>query len=689
MAKKSRSNRNPNQTRRRVVKKDKKKKTKKIIPAKVGAKSTANITEVVAPSGARGGQGSYKTRTLSQRKKEQDKKFRQSRLFKLEQEKQKELEREIASLKEQSQRPRGISSRGQSISSAFPSSTTSDTEIKALREQLKKTNERLKGLEPKKDEKPKEKSKEEEKPKSELKEVRDTILQEGIKRRLAERDQIQKQKQLDEQQKRDEEKQRIEQSRIRVATRRLRDEKTAQTQSRIAEEERQQRITDKEKNERRKQERVRDRRLDDRERQKLINDTEKERKERFEKSKRELEEISKREQQEKQDRIRRKSPQQLQLEHITSARQEPSPTVRISKDLVDDIMGGKKDNRPSNVVSFESTDESDFEEDIDTDDEFEDVNEIDISDFDEDAPEIELTQEIIQQPRDVPSTPPKQKPQLIQETIRQFVDDVPPIPEDRPITQLEKDTLTAISGLRDTIRRTPPQEAQKQQTQRRSRNVIQQIEESKEKDEKQKQKSRRDKFLEEEKQQEERELQSRARKEVASEFTSSIIDDVLNVREQREQAISEIVSGATQKTLSSRIRDETLEQNRARRDNLLEQYNTAVREESRNPPPSGSGGRSGRGGRSGVPSQQAIGTIIGDIPERPETLLPPDIFRPIEKGKNKGQIKIPKEKEIKEIIKNYENNPQFRRSIQILKELRDTLSQANIKGKDKSRKKKK
>ena len=47
-------------------KKEREQLLKKIIPAKVGARSRANITEVVAPSGSRGGVGAYKPRRTPQ-----------------------------------------------------------------------------------------------------------------------------------------------------------------------------------------------------------------------------------------------------------------------------------------------------------------------------------------------------------------------------------------------------------------------------------------------------------------------------------------------------------------------------------------------------------------------------------------------------------------------------------------------
>jgi hypothetical protein len=256
MAKKSRASRNPNKTPRRPEKdkpeKDKKKtttpkkksnttkSTTKRIPATVGAKTTTRsgdkvevIQEVVKTKTIKDTSRPipYKTRTKAERQAEKNKQVRQSPLYQEELAKKKELEREILSLKQQNRTTSRGAIRGENVAftSQTPSSSVSQAEIKTLTEEVKKTNEKLKSLERK--EKPKEEPKE--KPKSELQQTRDTILQEGIKKKLAQRDEIQRQKQLEEQQKRKQEKERIEQSRLRVATRTLRRDTTAFQQGTI------------------------------------------------------------------------------------------------------------------------------------------------------------------------------------------------------------------------------------------------------------------------------------------------------------------------------------------------------------------------------------------------------------------------------------------------------------------------
>jgi len=783
---KSRASRNPNKTPRRPEKAKKKSTTTKStttkstttkrIPAKVGAKATTKsgdkvevVKEVVETIRDTSRGIKYKKRTPAERKAEQDKKVRQSPLYQKTLVEKKELEREIQSLKEQSQSRtiRPVATRGENVAftSQAPaqSSSVAQAEIKALTDQLKKTNERLKSLEKGQ---PKEEPKEEEpkeKPKSELQQTRDTILQEGIKRKIAQRDEIQRQKQLEEQQKRKEEKERIEQSRIRVATRTLRREKTAFQQAQEAREERERKIEEERKKEIRKQINIREQRLDEKERQ-----------ERFEKSKRELEEISKREKQkaakeeevrpvegfirpqlspqqviseieerdrqrrekqkaakeeevrpvegfirpqlspqqvisefEERDRQRRQSHQQAQQEQTTSNRREPRPQP-IPEPTPQDVEFEDVQEIPEIQLTETDRDRQIREEreileqenqtpvldllqpqDDEDDKEFEDVSE-----FDPDKPPSTL----------LPQQPPQEKPPLVQETIRQFVDEVPEIPKDRPITQLELDT-------QDLIRRQSHQQAQQEQTTSNRQSDVRKSLDEKERQDREKEEIERQKKELEEKigeifkarqdkaaskiQSSVRGRQSRKRtdiKDVMGGIISGAYDRALNVREQRE--ISRRGGNLIQRPQKTPEQEEKeLQENIARRDNLIQEYNRVVIEEARSPPPvggsGGSGGRSGRGGRSGVPSQQAIGTIIGDIPERPETILPPEPFRSIERGKYKGEIKIPKESEVLQIIKNYENNPQFTRSIEILKELLDKIKTINTRRKNKSVKKKK
>jgi len=793
---KSRASRNPNKTPRRPEKAKKKSTTTKStttkstttkrIPAKVGAKATTKsgdkvevVKEVVETIRDTSRGIKYKKRTPAERKAEQDKKVRQSPLYQKTLVEKKELEREIQSLKEQSQSRtiRPVATRGENVAftSQAPaqSSSVAQAEIKALTDQLKKTNERLKSLEKGQ---PKEEPKEEEpkeKPKSELQQTRDTILQEGIKRKIAQRDEIQRQKQLEEQQKRKEEKERIEQSRIRVATRTLRREKTAFQQAQEAREERERKIEEERKKEIRKQINIREQRLDEKERQ-----------ERFEKSKRELEEISKREKQkaakeeevrpvegfirpqlspqqviseiEERDRQRREkqklreererkieeerkkeirkqinireqrldekerqeiskrekqqqrqSHQQAQQEQTTSNRREPRPQP-IPEPTPHDVEFEDVQEIPEIQLTETDRDRQIREEreileqenqtpvldllqpqDDEDDKEFEDVSE-----FDPDKPPSTL----------LPQQPPQEKPPLVQETIRQFVDEVPEIPKDRPITQLELDT-------QDLIRRQSHQQAQQEQTTSNRQSDVRKSLDEKERQDREKEEIERQKKELEEKigeifkarqdkaaskiQSSVRGRQSRKRtdiKDVMGGIISGAYDRALNVREQRE--ISRRGGNLIQRPQKTPEQEEKeLQENIARRDNLIQEYNRVVIEEARSPPPvggsGGSGGRSGRGGRSGVPSQQAIGTIIGDIPERPETILPPEPFRSIERGKYKGEIKIPKESEVLQIIKNYENNPQFTRSIEILKELLDKIKTINTRRKNKSVKKKK
>ena len=366
----------------------------------------------------------------------------------------------------------------------------------------------------------------------------------------------------------------------------------------------------------------------------------------------------------------------------------------------------------------------------------------DISEFDPDEEEIVLrpSAPLLPPRENPPPLPPRDKPPLVQETIRQFVDEAPEIPKDRPITQLELDT-------QDVIRRQSHQQAQQEQTTtNRQGDVRRKLDEERRKlrkslDEKEREEKEKEKRERERKEVEEtRDEIFKARQDkTATKIQSAVrgrqarkrtdIKDVMGGiisgaydRDDREQAISDIVSGGANiaralnvrqqreqqrrgENLIQRLQERTpeqeieiqqkeLEDNIARRDNLLQEYNRVVIEEARSPPPlsgsggsGGSGGRSGRGGRSGVPSQQAIGTIIGDIPEKPETILPPEPFRPQQRGKNKGQIKIPSPSEITQIINNYENNPQFRRSIEILKELRDIIKTIKSTRVKKSRKK--
>jgi hypothetical protein len=78
-------------------------KIKKIIPARVGAISRANITEVVAPSGSRGGEGSYKPRRTSQQIR-REKEAEARRILGI-----KKGEKEIEQLEEPVQRARAVS----------------------------------------------------------------------------------------------------------------------------------------------------------------------------------------------------------------------------------------------------------------------------------------------------------------------------------------------------------------------------------------------------------------------------------------------------------------------------------------------------------------------------------------------------------------------------------------------------
>ena len=114
-SKKKRETKTDKKRRRKIAKLDKERaekikkerqalndKIKKIIPARVGARSRANITEVVAPSGSRGGVGSYKPRrTPQQIKREKEKEAR--RILGV-----KKAEKEIEQLEEPVQRARAV-----------------------------------------------------------------------------------------------------------------------------------------------------------------------------------------------------------------------------------------------------------------------------------------------------------------------------------------------------------------------------------------------------------------------------------------------------------------------------------------------------------------------------------------------------------------------------------------------------
>ena len=217
-----------------------KKKTTKRIPAKAGAKATTKsgdkvevvlkTTKVVKDRR----RGKYKPRKKTNKKQDATKQQKDALSVLREQielEKLQALQRQQAQVFQPSQRLPNRRTSGD-INQFFDKSRNDGTksavsdlqkEIKSLREEIKK-----------KDDKPVEKPKEEEeksKFKQELETTQNEIQRQRIQRGIARRDEEQRLKNLNRQIEDAEKQQKTEQSRLRVATRKLRDEKTARRQA--------------------------------------------------------------------------------------------------------------------------------------------------------------------------------------------------------------------------------------------------------------------------------------------------------------------------------------------------------------------------------------------------------------------------------------------------------------------------
>ena len=230
-----------------VEKKSKKKKKVKQIPAKAGAKAkvgSGGKVEVVLNTVRTvkdASRGKYKPRKKTTKKQDASKKQKDAIQLLREQielEKLQALQRQSIQPLQQAQR---IPNRrtGGDINQFFKESkNTGKTEvISDLAKEVKSLREELK----KKDEKPveKEKPKEEEKSKfkQELETTQNEIQRQRIQRGIARRDEEQREKNLQAQIDRVEKQKKTEQSRLRVATRELRKEKTAREQAqRVSEE---------------------------------------------------------------------------------------------------------------------------------------------------------------------------------------------------------------------------------------------------------------------------------------------------------------------------------------------------------------------------------------------------------------------------------------------------------------------
>jgi hypothetical protein len=312
------------------AKKDNKKSNVKKIPAKAGAKARVSRdgkVEVILPVDR--SRGAYKPRKTEEQKI-------QERINQLRSQERKEYSRQVLAPESVS----GSYRRGGSIYRSDVSAPSGGfTGIVSSKEnkKLKEVNEKLDKLlaKEKKEKKEKKPEQEETEPKpaeTELQQVSNEIVRSNIRRGIESRDRRQRQIQAEERAKRDEEKKKIEQSRVRVATRKLREEKTAQEQSRVAEEERQQKIEaqqrDRIQKDKSRQSSTRDRRLDEREREQRLRE-----------SSRELELIS---QKEKADAHKRREEAESKRA-FTGARNLYKSKLTERNQLVDDIMGGEKE----------------------------------------------------------------------------------------------------------------------------------------------------------------------------------------------------------------------------------------------------------------------------------------------------------------------------------------------------------
>lgn len=307
------------------------KKSKKVkkIPAKAGAKARVSKdgkVEVILPVDR--SRGPYKPRKTEEQKI-------QERLNQLRSQERKEYSRQVLAPESVSGSYRRGGSIYRSDVSAPSGGFTGIVSSKEDREnkKLKEVNEKLDKLlaKEKKEKEEKEEKKPESEPKpaeTELQQVQGEIVRSNIRRGIESRDRRQRQKQAEERAKRDEEKKKLEQSRVRVATRKLREEKTAQEQSRVAEEERQKRIEDERKLKLRRQQNTRDRRLDEREREQRLRE-----------SSRELELLS---QKEKADAHKRREEAESKRA-FSGAKSLYKSKITERNQLVDDIMGGEKE----------------------------------------------------------------------------------------------------------------------------------------------------------------------------------------------------------------------------------------------------------------------------------------------------------------------------------------------------------
>lgn len=230
-----------------VEKKSKKKKNVKQIPAKAGAKAkvgSGGKVEVVLNTVRTvkdASRGNYKKRKKKNKKQvasEKQKDAIQLLREQIELEKLQALQRQSTLPIQQSQRIPNRRTTGDINQFFRESKNTGKTEvISDLAKEVKSLREELK----KKDEKPveKEKPKEEEKSKfkQELETTQNEIQRQRIQRGIARRDEEQREKNLQRQLEEIRKKQKTEQSRIRVATRKLDSEKTAREQAqRVSEE---------------------------------------------------------------------------------------------------------------------------------------------------------------------------------------------------------------------------------------------------------------------------------------------------------------------------------------------------------------------------------------------------------------------------------------------------------------------
>jgi hypothetical protein len=295
------------------AKKDDKKKSKvKKIPAKAGAKARVSKdgkVEVILPVDR--SRGKYKPRKTEEEKI-------QERLEQFRAQERRQYNRDVLA-------PERIAGSYRSGGSIYRSDVRAPTGG-FTNLSSEKESERLKNVEKKLDKllEPRQAKKKESAPApaprseppapTELESVQSEIVRANIRRGMERRDREQRQKLAEERALRDEERAKREQSRVRVATRKLREEKTAQEQSRRAEQERQQRLEDenraKEEKQRTRQIATRETRLDERDRE-----------QRLRQSARELELISQRE---KAEAHKKRQEQQR-------------------NQVVDDIMGGERE----------------------------------------------------------------------------------------------------------------------------------------------------------------------------------------------------------------------------------------------------------------------------------------------------------------------------------------------------------